>query len=106
MLFAAMLINASHATLEDAEIAFNCVGRYLLAAPAALGIFLRQMIHGFVSGKLAARFDIGVEFVGMQRALAGGINNQHVAQALAGQVLDFDGASATAAFHQRHGACI
>ena len=60
------------------------------------------MVDGFVAGELAARLVIGVQFVGMQRALARGIDYKHLAQALAGEIIDLDGAGTSAALNQRH----
>src|SRR5438270_11907449 len=60
------------------------------------------MVDGFVAGELATRLVIGVQFVGMQRALARGIDYKHLAQALAGEIIDLDGAGTSAALNQRH----
>jgi len=99
MLIGAMLVNTDHATLEDAKITFNRVGRYRLAFLAASGILLGGMVDSFMASKLAARLVIGVQFIGMQCALPRGIHHQYVAQALACQIVDLDRTGATAAFH-------
>ena|SRR5437868_5758510 len=60
------------------------------------------MVDGFVAGELTTWLVISVEFVGMQRALARGVHDQHVPQTLAGQVIHLDGTGASATLYQRH----
>ena len=58
MLFVAVLINAFHATLENAVKPFDCVGM-----DNATAIFFCAMIHAFMSGKLAADCLVMAPFV-------------------------------------------
>lgn len=104
VLFRTVLIHADHPALEDAEIAFNGVGRDLAAFMTATTVFLGAVIDRFVIGKLAARRLVDVEIVGMQDALARGRRDQHGTQRVLRQVFDLDRASApkSAALYQRH----
>src|SRR5882762_3064679 len=102
MLFGTVLVNPDHAALEDAEIAFNGVGRDLLPAPSFANVFFGSMIDGFVFGELAARCHVSIEFVGMQRALARGIGDENGPQSGAGQIVDLDGTGTPAALDQGH----
>ena len=60
VLLAAMLIDALHAALEETEIAFDRVGRYI-----ATGIFLDGVFDRFVGGKVLSGTMIQVAFIGM-----------------------------------------
>jgi hypothetical protein len=64
VLFAAVLIHASHAALEDAKEALNCVSRRFGAR-----IFAGTMIDGFVLGESLTRLLVPLSFVSIERAI-------------------------------------
>lgn len=66
VLFAAMLVNADHATLEDREISFDAVGRDI--APR---IFASGVIYRLVFGEAFPDRDTLLRFVGMEFAFVG-----------------------------------
>ena len=53
VLFAAVLVDANHAALEDREIAFGAVDMRLGAVREFARPFLFGVVHGFVAGKAA-----------------------------------------------------
>jgi hypothetical protein len=56
VLFAAVLIDANHTTLEDAVIALNGVSVDLLAAfTVTVAVFAARVINGIVLGKVIAK---------------------------------------------------
>ena len=65
MLLCAVLIDAAHAALEDREITFNRIGRYVAAR-----IFLVGVIDGFVRREFLADTMIEFAFVGVQPRFA------------------------------------
>src|SRR6266702_1034881 len=69
MLFAAMLVDADHATLEDGEVAFNGVGVNGVSVGIA-HVFVSRVHHGFVARKFPAGFAIPASFIGHERAFA------------------------------------
>ena len=96
MLFAAMLINAFHAALEDAEKSFDGVGCRLAA-----NIFAGTMIDSFVGGERFARLLVELRFVRIERAIQNDIFAQVLFDRLNGQIVNFDRNSATAALDHR-----
>ncbi len=64
MLFAAMLIDTTHAALENCEIALDGICRYVAAC-----VFLLGVIDGFVRRELLANLLVQLAFIGMEAAL-------------------------------------
>ena len=60
MLFAAVLINADHAALEDTKYAFNCVGRHIIS-----GKLFGRVMHRLVRGELGTQTIVEAAFVDM-----------------------------------------
>ena len=63
-----MVIDATHAALEDAEKAFDRVGRGFLV-PVAACVFLIAVVHGLMVREGLARLLVELRFVGVQRAV-------------------------------------
>src|ERR1035438_10379181 len=61
MLFATMLVDANHAALEHAEVAFCRVGMHI-----ATSIFFGGMVHRLMRGELFAERAIQPGLIGMQ----------------------------------------
>ena len=80
--FAAMLIDADHAALEDREHVLDRVGVNHDVAFAA-GIFASRMLHGAMARHIRSPV-IGVEarLVGVEDGLAVGVADQHVAHSV------------------------
>src|SRR3954452_3682148 len=95
-----MLVNALHAALEDAEIAFDRV-RVLLAIVKA-DILAAAVVDRAVTREL--RTNLGVEFalVRHELAFAAGVLAQDQPDGFGVGVIDVERAGLAAAFHQRH----
>src|SRR5947199_133212 len=77
MLFAAMLIDAAHAALENREIAFRRIGvdflsfgTFLAPSEVVTNVLFRAMLHGLVRVEMERSEAIELAFVGMQPRLA------------------------------------
>src|SRR5260221_7626253 len=92
MLLAAMLVDALHAALEDAEIAFNGVGVDLAA-----NVLLGAMMDALVSDEVQASFLVPACLIGHEAADTVDVLGENVLDAFAGDAIDMDGAGFAAA---------
>lgn len=60
VLFAALLVDADHATLEDTKHAFDGIGRHIVA-----GELLRRMMRRLVRSELGTKAILQAAFIGM-----------------------------------------
>src|SRR6185312_6328024 len=95
MLIAAMLVDALHATFEDAEIAFNGIGRHIAAR-----IFLLRVVDAFMAGKLQPKARVVASLVCHEAAFARRIGHDELPDILGRELIDFEGTGATAALNQ------
>ena len=95
--FAAMLIDALHAALEDREEAFDGVGVNVAANVLASGV-----AHECVSSELGTELGIEAAFVGVQGALARDVANHDVADVGNGGTVNVERLGATATLDKRH----
>ena len=80
MLFAAVLIHAFHAALEDRVIAFDSVGRYdVFCVLRVADVFFIAMVHRVVARVFFAEIVIVLGFVGVHAAFARNVfaNDRH-----------------------------
>src|SRR3954467_8553749 len=95
-----MLVNALHATLEDAEIAFDRV-RVLLAIVKA-NILAAAVVDRAVTRELGANVRVETALVRHQLALAAGVLAQDQLDGIGVGVVDVEGAGLAATLHQGH----
>src|SRR3954454_10332486 len=95
-----MLVNALHAALEEAEIAFDRV-RVLLAIIKA-DILAAAVVDRAVTGVLGANLGVELALVRHELALAAGVLAQDQLDRVGVGVVDVEGAGLAPAFHQAH----
>lgn len=97
MVFAAMLIDALHAALEDREEAFDGVG-----VDVAANVFVLGMRDEFMRGEILAGATIDTALVGHERAFLGdvGADDRHDIAHAGG--IDMEGAGTATALDQRN----
>src|SRR5690349_12804550 len=100
MLLAAMLVNALHAALEDAEIAFNRVSVRLGIVKA--DILAAAVVDCAVTGVFRAYVRVETAFVRHKLALAAGVLAQNQLHGLGVGVVDLERARLSAALDQAH----
>jgi hypothetical protein len=96
MLFPAMLIDAPHTPLEDAEEAFNGVGSHVTT-----GIFVFGVVHPFVLGERLAGALVVLGFVGMQAAFRGHVFGEYLADSRPGEIVNLDGLATASPLNER-----
>ncbi len=85
MLFAAVLVDALHAPLEDPEVAFNRIRGHV--APC---VFLFRVIDPFMGGKLFARLSVVVRLVGLQPAIERNVLKLLLANSCSTEIVNLD----------------
>src|SRR4051794_2790856 len=100
MLLAAVLVNALHPALEDAEIALDRVG--VLLGIVEPDILAGRMVDRAVTGVLGAYLGVEAALVRNELALAAGVLSQELRDRLGVGVLDVEGAGLALALHQRN----
>jgi hypothetical protein len=93
MAFAAMLVNAFHATLEDRIEAFDSIG---MDVPA--NVFLSAMVHALMAGEFGADLKILAGFVGHQCGFFGDVRANDWGDIGDGGTIDMEAAGAATAF--------
>jgi hypothetical protein len=95
VLFAAMLVDALHAALEDRIVALDGVGVNLTT-----NIFFAAVVHAFVAGEVGANFKILTGFVGHQRGFTGNVGADNRSDLCNRSAVDMEAAGGAAALHE------
>lgn len=102
MFLRAMLINALHAALEDAVIAFNRVRVDVHAGLSVrIAVFVARMVHSVMLSKLVAKLAITRRFVSHNVAFATQIGANDWQNVFFLDAIDMEGAHRTTALHKR-----
>ena len=102
MLFAAMLVNAGHAALEDAKEALDRV-RVTVVSPSRRTYSSAPWLTASMRGKFLANRLVVLRFVRVHRAVQNDMLADDSLEGLDGQILDLDRNGATAALdHRQH----
>src|SRR5579871_6391773 len=103
-----MLIDANHASFEDAVIAFHGVGADGHAGLViAVGVFLAAVVHYVVLGELLAKALVAARLVGHQVAFARDVLANDWRNLFLGRGLDMEATGASAALDKgQHGVLV
>jgi hypothetical protein len=97
MVFAAVLIDASHPAFEDTEIPLDRVCRHV-----ATSIFAFRMIDALMFGEFLAGLLVMLRFIGMQPAIENDIVEQHIVDGFGVEVFHLERFRAAAALDQSY----